>query len=68
MIDCITNRDPLFVDIDAYDFKIDSIVSPAYGAGTSNSVPSGSFSGPSTDIIGVSRSVNPAIGAYAIPN
>ena len=68
MINCITNLDPLFVDIDAYDFKIDSIPSPANDAGTSTPVPSGSFSGPSMDIIGINRSVDPAIGAYAIPN
>ena len=68
MINCITNLDPLFVDIDAYDFKIDSIPSPANDAGTSTPVPSGSFSGPSIDIIGINRSVDPAIGAYAIPN
>lgn len=68
MVDCITNQDPLFVDVDDYDFKIDSIPSPANNAGTPSSIPAGSFSGPSTDIIGVSRSVEPAIGAYAIPN
>ena len=69
MNSCITNQDPFFVDEDEYDFKIDSTASAANDAGTPSSIPSGTFSGPNFDIIGVSRnSNNPAIGAYAIPN
>ncbi|MDC0231347.1 hypothetical protein OAK19_05225, partial [Aureispira] len=70
MVNCITNQDPLFIDEDEYNYKIDSTASPANNAGISGSVqvPSGSFSGPSSDIIGINRSVDPAIGAYAIPN
>jgi hypothetical protein len=69
MVDCITNQDPLFIDEDEYNYKIDSIASPANDNGTPGSIPAATFSGPNSDIIGQTRSVNkPAIGAYAIPN
>lgn len=69
MYNCITNQDPLFVDIYEYDYRIDSLLSPANNNGTPAAVPSGTFSGPNTDPLGIVRSTNePAIGAYAIPN
>ena len=69
MYNCITNQDPLFVDIYEYDYRIDSLLSPANNNGTPSAVPLGTFSGPNTDPLGVVRSTNePAIGAYAIPN
>jgi hypothetical protein len=79
MINCVTNQDPLFVDEDNFDYRIDSTDSPANNAGLSSSInrPSSwrvlpglpSLAMPSTDIIGQAReSSTPAIGAYAIPN
>jgi hypothetical protein len=54
---CIVNKDPGFVDISKYDYELDSINSPAYGAGNALlSVPQ--------DIKGVSRAARTDIGAY----
>jgi hypothetical protein len=78
MVNCVTNLDPIFVDEDYFDYKIDSIDSPANNAGLSSSIniPSSwrvlpglpSLGTPSNDIIGQPRETTPAIGAYAIPN
>jgi len=78
MINCVTNQDPIFLDEDNFDYKIDSVDSPANNAGLSSSIniPSSwrvlpglpSLAAPSNDIIGTSRETIPAIGAYAIPN
>jgi hypothetical protein len=78
MVNCITNQDPMFVDEDNFDYRIDSIGSPANDSGLSSSVniPSSwrvltglpSLGASSNDIIGQSRDLDPAIGAYAIPN
>jgi len=78
MINCVTNQDPLFVDEDNFEYRIDSTDSPANDAGLSSSInmPSGwtvlpglpSLGMPSNDIIGQPRESTPAIGAYAIPN
>lgn len=79
MVNCITNKDPLFVDKDDYNYDIDSTGSPANNAGVSTSmpIPQGSwsiftflspFSGPFQDIINVQREPTPAIGAYEILN
>jgi len=78
MINCITNQDPLFVDEDNFDYKIDSTSSPTNNAGlpTTTNIPSNwrvilnlpGISGSFNDIIGQPRETTPAIGAYAIPN
>lgn len=79
MFNCVTNQDPLFVDENNFNYRIDSTDSPANNVGLSSSInmPSTwrvlpglpSLAMPSTDIIGQSReSSTPAIGAYAIPN
>ncbi|MCX6243184.1 MAG: hypothetical protein NTU98_00635 [Bacteroidetes bacterium] len=54
-INCIVNKDPEFMDVVNYDYRIDSI-SPAIGKGASIGV--------LFDIKGVSRGSNPDIGAY----
>lgn len=78
LINCVTNDDPLFVDEDNFDYKIDSMDSPANNVGLSSSmnIPSNwrvlpglpSLGAPPSDIIGQPRETTPAIGAYAIPN
>jgi hypothetical protein len=78
MINCITNQDPMFADEDNFEYRIDSMSSPANNAGLSSSIsiPSiwrvlpglPSLGTPANDIINVSRDAAPAIGAYAIPN
>ncbi|BDS13858.1 hypothetical protein [Aureispira anguillae] len=61
MTDCITNQDPIFVDEDNFDYNIDTTGSPANDAGIVTSL--------NTDIIGqVRHPIDPAIGAYAIPD
>ena len=54
-IACLKNQDPLFVDVQNYDYRIDSL-SPAIGKG----VPMGV----NEDIRGNPRPSNPALGAY----
>lgn len=78
MINCVTNQDPLFLDEDNFDYKIDSVGSPANNVGlpSTTSVPSSwrvipglpGLTGPFNDIINQQRETTPAIGAYAIPN
>ncbi len=52
---CIVNKDPGFVDVATYDYRIDSI-SPAIGKGANLGI--------LFDIKGVSRGSSPDIGAY----
>jgi hypothetical protein len=54
-LECLVNRDPLYLDTDKYDYEIDS-TSPAIGTG----VPMGI----SNDIRGITRPASPALGAY----
>ncbi len=54
-LECLVNKDPLFLDVQKYDFEIDSI-SPAIGHG----VPMGI----NNDIRGLTRPSSPALGAY----
>jgi hypothetical protein len=57
---CIVNKDPRFLDIPKFDYRIDSI-SPAIGKGADMGV--------LFDINGVSRGSSPDIGAYQyVPN
>lgn len=55
---CIINAAPQFVDVDAYDFKLDSSASPAVDAATPINV--------NSDAEGVMRDANPDIGAYEL--
>jgi len=65
MVNCITNQDPLFVDEDENNYRIDSLGSPANDGGTPSTV--NSLFGPNFDIISQLRNSNtPAIGAYSI--
>lgn len=69
MFDCITNRNPLFVDQEAYNFDIDSIGpgSPAFETGTSTTY--GIVPNDPRDIIGWFRNPSkPSIGAYEVHN
>lgn len=54
-IECLINKDPMFLDVQKYDFEIDSI-SPAIGYGVPMQV--------SNDIRGLFRPSSPALGAY----
>ena len=54
-ISCFANEDPLFVDPQLFDFRIDSL-SPAIGKGIQMGVP--------FDIEGVERGTTPDLGAY----
>ncbi|MCX6282888.1 MAG: hypothetical protein NTW31_01415, partial [Bacteroidetes bacterium] len=54
-LECLTNKDPLFLDVQKYDFEIDS-TSPAINKG----VPLGILN----DIRGIIRPSTPALGAY----
>ena len=53
--ECLVNKDPLFLNVQTYDYEIDSM-SPAIGQG----VPMGV----SNDIRGILRPTSPALGAY----
>jgi hypothetical protein len=53
--ECMVNKDPLFLNIQNYDYEIDSI-SPARGQGGPMYV--------NTDIRGITRPTPPALGAY----
>ncbi|NQV01501.1 MAG: right-handed parallel beta-helix repeat-containing protein [Bacteroidia bacterium] len=54
-VSCFANEDPLFVDPQLFDFRIDSL-SPAIGKGVQMGVP--------LDIKGVDRGTTPDLGAY----
>ena len=54
-LECIVNKDPAFMNVQKFDYSIDSI-SPAIGQG----VPMGVI----YDIRGVIRPSSPALGAY----
>ena len=55
----ITNQDPLFNDVDIYDFRIDSVGSPAKDTGFPVGV--------TQDALGRNRSVNtPSLGAFEV--
>lgn len=57
---CLWNEDPFFVDADAYDFEIDTVVSPAVGRGDPSFVQGKAV----TDLKGRLRSLPPTLGAY----
>ncbi|MEI6569701.1 MAG: choice-of-anchor Q domain-containing protein, partial [Verrucomicrobiota bacterium] len=54
-INCITNKDPRYVNVIKFDYRIDSI-SPAINQGAATPYP--------TDILGNTRDVQPDLGAY----
>jgi len=53
---CIFNQNPLFKDVDEYDYSLESANSPAANAGNPSSV--------TRDILGNSRDAQPDLGAY----
>lgn len=55
---CIINAAPQFVDVEAYDFKLDTSASPAVDAANPINV--------NSDAEGVMRDANPDIGAYEL--
>jgi hypothetical protein len=54
-IGCLVNQDPRYVDVQQYDYRIDSI-SPAIDKGIPMGVP--------FDIQGIDRGISPDLGAY----
>lgn len=67
LFNCISNRDPLFVEEDDNNYQIDSTNSPANDAGTPAVFPAGSPAGPAADALGRARvGSTPDIGAYRI--
>lgn len=56
---CLFNEDPLFVDVNAFDFHLSNMASPAVGTGN----PASAEEVP-TDLDGVSRVGAPDLGAY----
>jgi hypothetical protein len=66
---CVLNQDPLFVDEDENDYRIDTTASPASNAGTTLPFPAATPAGPASDALGQPRvGASPDIGAYVIPN
>ena len=57
---CLWNKDPLFTAPDLYDFRIDTVESPAIGLGD----PAFATEKASCDIDGRPRSIPPTAGAY----
>lgn len=53
---CILNEDPLFVDVEHYNYDLDTLSSPAVNAGFPSSI--------NTDILGRMRDTEPDLGAY----
>ncbi len=54
-LECLTNKDPLFLDVQKYDYEIDS---------TSPAINKGAPLGILNDIRGIMRPSTPALGAY----
>ena len=64
-VNCIVNDDPLFTEIEYYDYSLDSIISPAINSGSISIINEASLP-LSNDIIGNSRISDeaPDLGAY----